>query len=345
MNTALGTPDSPSQLEEMLSRPTPGVVEALGTVKGDILILGAGGKMGPSLAVMARRASDMAGVHRQITAISRFGDVAIRNYLTQNNVEVLPRDLLLPDAIDTLPEAPNLIYMAGLKFGTTHHRGLTWAMNTWLPGLVCDRYHTSRAVIFSTGNVYGLTPVAGGGSREEDVPAPVGEYAMSALGRERIFEYFAHARGMAQSIIRLNYACDLRYGVLVDIARKVMDGTPVPLSMGYLNTIWQGDANAMILSSLAHTADPPLVLNVTGSQVIRVRDAATYFGKKFDREPVFEGEEAEDALLSNSARAVERFGPPQVDEETLLGWIADWLLAGRPLLNKPTHFEARNGQF
>ncbi len=345
MNTGTGSPNSLAQLEEMLSRPTPGVIDALGTVKGDILILGAGGKMGPSLAVMARRASDMAGVSRRITAISRFGDVAIRNYLTQNNVEVLPRDLLLPDAIDTLPEAPNLIYMAGLKFGTTHHRGLTWAMNTWLPGLVCDRYHSSRAVVFSTGNVYGLTPVTRGGSREDDEPDPRGEYAMSALGRERIFEYFAHARGMAQSIIRLNYACDLRYGVLVDIAHKVMDGMPVPLNMGYLNTIWQGDANAMVLASLAHAADPPLLLNVTGTQTLSVRDAALYFGKQFGKEPVFEGEEAGDALLSNSARAMALFGPPKVDEDTLMEWVADWLVQGGPFLNKPTHFESRNGQF
>ena len=345
MDTFSGAPASVAQLEERLSRPSPGVIEALSAVEGDILLLGAGGKMGPSLAVMARRASEMAGVKRRITAISRFGDVAVRNCLTRNNVEVLPRDLLLPDAIDTLPEAPNLIYMAGVKFGTTHHRGLTWAMNTWLPGRVCDRYHSARAVVFSTGNVYGLTPVDGGGSREEDMPAPVGEYAMSALGRERIFEYFAHARGMEQSIIRLNYACDLRYGVLVDIARKVLDGTPIPLSMGYLNTIWQGDANAMILTSLAHAADPPLVLNVTGTQVIRVREAAAYFGTKFERDPVFEGEEADDALLSNSSRAAEMFGPPQVDEETLMAWIAEWLLKDKPLLNKPTHFESRDGRF
>ncbi len=338
-------PDTMEELEERLSRPTPGVIEAFGSVPGDILILGAGGKMGPSLAVMAKRASDKAGVKRRITAISRFGDANIRNYLVQNGVDVLPRDLLLRDAIDTLPEAPNLIYMAGLKFGTTHHLGLTWAMNTWLPGLVCDRYHSSRAVVFSTGNVYGLTPVDRGGSREEDIPAPVGEYAMSALGRERIFEYFAHARGMAQSIIRLNYACDLRYGVLVDIAFKVLNGMPVPLAMGYLNTIWQGDANAMILASLAKAADPPLILNVTGTKMIRVRDAALFFGQKFGKKPVFEGLEAEDALLSNSAKAIGLFGTPLMDEDTLMTWVAEWLIKKRPLLGKPTHFESRTGQF
>ncbi len=345
MNTFNTAPNSVDELEERLSCPTQGVIESMSRIEGDILFIGAGGKMGPGLAVMARRASDMAGVKRHIMAVSRFGDVSVRNYLTRNAVEVLPRDLLLPGAVDTLPEAHNLVYMAGVKFGTTHHCGLTWAMNTWLPGLVCNRYRRSRAVVFSTGNVYGLTPVQRGGSGEEDGPVPVGEYAMSALGRERIFQYFAHARGMTQAIIRLNYACDLRYGVLVDIALNVKQGRPVSLGMGYLNTIWQGDANAMVLRSLAHAAEPPLMLNVTGTRIIRVRDAALYFGEKFDREPVFEGKESDDALLSDCTRAKGLFGPPQVDEDTLMEWIADWLLNDKPLLNKPTHFESRDGRF
>ena len=341
----LTVPTSPVELEDALSCPTPYVVEALARVEGDILVLGAGGKMGPSLSVMARRASDMAGVKRRVMAASRFSDPKVKAYLTQQGVETVVCDFLVPGALAQLPDAANIIYMTGMKFGATQQQALTWAVNAWLPGAVCCRYPDSRAVVFSTGNIYGLTNASRGGSREDDAPNPQGEYAMSALGRERVFEYFSRARHMAHSLIRLNYACDLRYGVLVDIARKVWEERPIALDMGFLNTIWQGDANAMSLAALASAAAPPLVLNITGAKTLRVRDAAERFGERFGKTPRFEGEEAPDALLSDSSRARALFGPPRVDEAQLMDWVAHWLRQGGPLLDKPTHFQSRDGRF
>jgi nucleoside-diphosphate-sugar epimerase len=338
-------PATAIELEEALSRPTDYVMAVMAQLKGDLLILGAGGKMGPSLSVMAKRASDKAGVKRRIMAASRFSSPEARNYLTEKGVEVFPCDFMKPDALQELPDAANIVYMAGMKFGATQQTALTWAMNAWLPGAVCTRFRNSRIAVFSTGNIYGLTPVSGAGSKEEDTPNPQGEYAMSALGRERVFEHFSRTQNMPQSVIRLNYACDLRYGVLVDIAFKVLEGRSVSLEMGYLNTIWQGDANAQALASLAHAATPPLVINVTGSRTLQVREIAERFGELFGKPPVFEGTEAADALLSNNACATALFGPPQVDEDQLMHWVADWLLQGGTLLNKPTHFESRDGRF
>ena len=332
-------------LEEALSSPTDYVVTTISQLKGDILILGAGGKMGPSLSVMAKRASDKAGVNRRIIAASRFSSEEARNYLTEKGVETVACDFMKPGALEELPDAATIVYMAGMKFGATQQLGRTWAMNAWLPGAVCSRFPNSRIAVFSTGNIYGLVPVSSGGSKEEDLPKPQGEYAMSTLGRERIFEHFSIEQKMPQSIIRLNYACDLRYGVLVDIACKVLEGNPVSLEMGYLNTIWQGDANAQALASLAHADTPPLVINVTGSRTLRVRNIAERLGELFGKPPVFEGTEATDALLSNNACAAALFGPPQVDEDQLIHWVADWLLQGGTLLNKPTHFESRDGRF
>jgi len=341
----LPIPSTLIALEEALSRPTEYVVEAMTQLEGDLLILGAGGKMGPSLSVMARRASDMAGVKRRVMAASRFSSAEACNYLTEKGVEVFPCDFMKRDALQDLPDAANIVYMAGMKFGATQQIGRTWAINAWLPGEVCTRFPNSRIAIFSTGNIYGLAPAANGGSKEEDVPNPQGEYAMSALGRERVFEHFSIEQNMPQSIIRLNYACDLRYGVLVDIACKMREGRPVSLEMGFLNTIWQGDANAQALASLVHAVTPPLVLNVTGSRTLRVREVAERFGQILGKTPVFEGTEATDALLSNNSRSVSLFGPPKVDEEQLIEWVATWLLQGGPLLNKPTHFESRDGKF
>lgn len=338
-------PATAIELEEALSSPTDYVVAAMAQLEGDLLILGAGGKMGPSLSVMAKRASDKAGINRRVIAASRFSSEEARNYLTEKGVETVACDFMKPGAFNELPGAANIVYMAGMKFGATHQLGRTWAINAWLPGEVCIRFPHSRIAVFSTGNIYGLVPVSSGGSKEEEAPNPQGEYAMSALGRERVFEHFSLEQHMPQSIIRLNYACDLRYGVLVDIASKVLEGKPVSLEMGYLNTIWQGDANAQALASLAHAATPPLVLNVTGSRTLQVRAIAERFGELFGKPPVFEGTEATDALLSNNACAAALFGPPQVDEDQLMRWVADWLLQGGKLLNKPTHFESRNGRF
>ncbi len=343
--TLAEAPKDEQALEAAISRPPAYVAEALARVDGDILILGAGGKMGPSLSVMARRASDMANVKRRVLAVSRFSNPAVRDYLAQQGVETVSCDLMRPGALDDLPDAPNIVYMVGMKFGATEQQARTWAVNAWLPGAVCCRYPRSRMVVFSTGNIYGLTPVSHTGSKETDVPDPQGEYAMSALGRERIFEHFAQEQAMPQSVIRLNYACDLRYGVLVDIAGKVLTERPVSLAMGYLNTIWQGDANAMALAALAHAAVPPLVLNVTGVRMLAVREVAERFGELLGKRPLFEGEEAPDALLSDSARAVSLFGAPEIDEDQLMAWVADWVLRGGVLLNKPTRFESRDGRF
>ncbi len=333
------------QLEDSLSEPTPEVVRALGQLEGDLLVLGVAGKMGPSLARMARRASDLAGVPRRIIGVARFSSTSLKAELQRRGVETIRCDLLDEEAVQQLPEVPNVLYLAGMKFGATGQESLTWAMNTHLPAIVCRKFARSRIVAFSTGNVYGLGPAAGGGSLETDVPAPVGEYAMSCLGRERVVEHFSRTRGTQAVLVRLNYACDLRYGVLVDLAQRVLGGAPIDLGMSWFNTIWQGDANAMTWRCFDHVATPPLVLNLTGPELLNVRDTCEQLGKLLGRQPVFAGTESSTALLSNARRAFGLFGPPRVSADRLLAWVAAWLRQGGPTLNKPTHFEARDGRF
>ena len=333
------------QLEARLSEPTPEGVEALRRLEGDLIVLGVAGKMGPSLARMARRASDLAGIRRRIIGVARFSSPGLEAELQRHGVETIRCDLLDEEAVRRLPDAPNVLCMAGMKFGATGQESLTWAMNTHLPAIVCRKFAHSRIVAFSTGNVYALVPAAGGGSLETDSPAPVGEYAMSCLGRERIFEHFSRTLGTRVALVRLNYACDLRYGVLVDLARKVLTGAPVDLGMGWFNTLWQGDANAMALRCFDHVAAPPLALNLTGPEVLSVRETCEKLGKLLGRQPVFAGTEAPTALLSNARRAFSLFGQPRVNADQLLAWVAAWLLHGGPTLNKPTHFEARDGRF
>jgi nucleoside-diphosphate-sugar epimerase len=333
------------QLENLLSEPTPEVVQTLQRLEGDLLVLGVAGKMGPSLARMARRASDLAGVRRRIMGVARFSAPSSEAELQRQGVETVRCDLLDEEALWRLPEFPNVLYLAGMKFGSTAQEPLTWAMNAYLPALVCRKFAHSRIVAFSTGNVYGLVSPASGGSREAAPRAPIGEYAMSGLGRERIFEHFSRARGTPVALIRLNYACDLRYGVLVDLAQKVFTGVPVDLGMGWFNTIWQGDANAMTLRCFDHAATPPLVLNLTGPECLSVREACEKLGQLLGRRPVFTATEAPTALLSNAGRARSLFGPPHVTADKLLAWVAEWVRQGGPTLNKPTHFEARDGRF
>jgi nucleoside-diphosphate-sugar epimerase len=253
--------------------------------------------------------------------------------------------LLDDEALQRLPDIPNVLYLAGMKFGTAGQASLTWAINVHLPALVCRKFARSRIVAFSTGNVYGLSSPSSGGSRETDPPAPIGEYAMSCLGRERIFEHFSRARATPVTLIRLNYACDLRYGVLVDLARKVHQGAPVDISMGWFNTLWQGDANAMTLGCFDHAASPPLTLNLTGPECLNVRETCERLGQLLGRKPVFTGVEAPTALLSDAGRAFGLFGQPRVSSDRLLAWVAAWLRRGGPTLDKPTHFEARDGRF
>ncbi len=332
-------------LEDLLSAPTPAVVEALAAREGDLIVLGAGGKMGPTLARMARRASDSAGSRRRVIAASRFGAGDAEARLRSHGVETMRCDLLDAAALAALPDAANVVWMTGLKFGSGGRESLTWAMNAWLPGAVCQRYRSSRVVAFSTGNVYGLTPVAGGGSVEDDPLRPVGEYALSCLGRERVFEHFSRTLGVPVVLLRLNYACELRYGVLADVARKVAAGEPIDLPMGHFNALWQGDANAWALQAFAHAASPPRVLNLAGPELISVRRVAEEFGRLLGRPPVLRGTESADAILSNSQAAVRLFGYPRVGVRQMTEWVARWVRDGGPSLDKPTHFEVRDGAF
>jgi nucleoside-diphosphate-sugar epimerase len=335
---------SEAELEDALSEPTARAVETLARHPGDIVFLGAAGKMGPTLARMAKRASDDAGAKRRVIAVSRFS-AGGEEAFTAHGVEAVRCDLLNEEEVKRLPDAPNVVYMPGRKFGSTGDEGTTWAINCYLPALVCKRYATSRIVAFSTGNVYAFTRPDTGGPTEVAPLAPVGEYGMSALGRERMFDYFSRSLGVPVCIIRLNYAVDLRYGVLVDLARKVQAGEPIDLAMGHFNAIWQGDANAMTLRAFDHCAVPPRAFNVTGPEVLSVRQACGRFAERFGVAPHFVGTEADTALLSNAAAGIAALGPPRVSSEALIDRVADWLLRGGRLLAKPTHFEARDGKF
>jgi nucleoside-diphosphate-sugar epimerase len=333
------------QLEDILSQPTPDVVAALAARDGDLLILGVGGKIGPSLARMARRALDEAGAgDRRVIGVDLFPTAETREDLESSGIETVACELLDPDALAALPDAPNIIFMAGRKFGSTGAEWLTWAMNSYLPGMVAQRFPESRFVVFSTGNLYPLMPI-GRGSTETDAPDPIGEYAQSCLGRERVFQHFSEANGTPVLLFRLNYACELRYGTLLDVAQKVHARQPIDLAMGYLNTMWQGDVNAMTLRCLDLCASPPDILNVTGSETLSVRWAAEQFAQLLDTEPVLVGQEADTALLSNTARCNRLFGYPRVPVRQLMEWIAHWVKIDGPTLGKPTHFEARDGKF
>jgi hypothetical protein len=332
-------------LEDLLSEPTEAAVKALAGLDGDLIILGVAGKMGPTLARMAVRAFERAGVHRRVIGAARFSDEGVEARLRAWSIETIRCDLLDPSQLDALPDVPNVVFMTGMKFGATGQEGRTWAMNCWLPGMVCRKYCRSRIVAFSTGNVYGLTPVALGGSVESDPLRPVGEYAQSCLGRERLFEHFSRINDIPMSLLRLNYATEMRYGVLVDLAQQVCQERPVDVTMGHVNALWQADANAMALASFAHVSTPPMVLNLAGPELLSVRRVAEEFAHRFGRSLTVEGIENSDALLSNAQRAHRLFGYPRVSAGQMIAWIADWLQRGGATLGKPTHFEVRHGQF
>ena len=331
-------------LEAMLSEPEPPEVEAMRSLPGDLLVLGAGGKMGPSLSRLAIRASVAAGIARRVIAVSRFGDAGVRRQLEAGGVETIACDLFDPSALQGLPEVPNIIYLAGQKFGTEQDSARTWAINALLPGLVARRFPASRIVAFSTGNVYPLWPLESEGPRETDPTGPVGEYAQSALARERVLEFCSRRSGSLMAILRLNYAIEPRYGVLRDIADRVKQGTAIDVAMGRVNLIWQRDANGIALRALGHCASPPLVLNVTGP-AYQVRWLAAEFGRRFGMEPRIAGREQETALLSNPARMESMFGAPSVRIDGMLDRVAEWVEAGGRSLGKPTHFEERSGRF
>jgi len=333
-----------AELEAALSEPTPQVIETLARHPGDIIFLGAAGKMGPTLARMAKRASNVAGTKRNVFAVSRFSGGGEEAF-TAHGIETIRCDLLNEEEVKRLPDAPNVVYMPGRKFGSTGDEGATWAINCYLPAVVCKKYARSRIVAFSTGNVYAFTRPDTGGPTEDTPLVPVGEYGMSTLGRERMFGYFSRALGIPVATIRLNYACDLRYGVLVDLARKVKAGEPVDLAMGYFNTIWQGDANAMTLRAFDHCTVLPRAFNVTGPTVLRVRKVCERFASRFGVQPRFTGIEADTALLSNATAGIATLGPLRVSEDELIDWVVGWLIHGGRVLAKPTHFEARDGKF
>lgn len=328
------------QLEDILSQPSAADCEALAGIR-DLLILGVGGKMGPSLARRARRANP----NLRIMAVSRFSEPGLSSALQRDGIETIAADLMSPAGLARLPDAENVIFMAGRKFGSTGSEWLTWAMNVYLPGMVAERFRNSRIVAFSSGNVYPLMPVSQGGASETTPPSPVGEYAQSVLGRERMFQHFSALHQTPVTLLRLNYAIDLRYGVLLDVGQKVFDRRPVDLRMGHANVIWQGDANSVCLRSFEHCQSPPFVLNLTGPETVSVRWLARRFGEHFGIEPACEGEEGPTALLNNAALCQRLFGYPSVSLEQMIEWVAHWIGMGGTTLNKPTHFETRDGKF
>ena len=335
-----------ADLEDRLSCPGDADVSAMASMKGDLLILGVGGKMGPSLARLALRAAHKAGTRQRIVAVARFSNPVLPAELSALGIETIACDLLEPGALNRLPEIPNIIFMAARKFGSSGAEHLTWAMNTYLPALVAERFRNSRIVAFSTGNVYPLRPVTKGGATESTPVGPIGEYAQSALGRERMFEYGSGRWETPVTILRLNYAVELRYGVLVDIGRAVFERRPISLSMPFVNVIWQRDANSWCLRSFAHCQSPPFVLNITGPETLSVRELAIEFGKHFEIEPTFlDDGDGSTALLSDANRAISLFGAPTVTPAEMIEWIADWIREGGATLNKPTHFQTRDGKF
>jgi nucleoside-diphosphate-sugar epimerase len=340
-NTLPQTISDIAALDELLCRPSQALIDDLRKVDGDIMVLGVAGKMGPTLAGLAKAAAP----ERRVIGVARFSDPAVRDWLQARGVETIHCDLLDEAAIKALPKAPNVVFMAGRKFGAEGDLSLTWAMNSHVPALVAQAFATSRIVAFSTGCVYPFVPVDGKGSDEDMAPNPPGEYAQSCVGRERMFEYFSKKHSTPGRLFRLNYAIDMRYGVLHDIASKVLQGKPIDVSLGHVNFIWQGDASAQALRCLAHCETPTSPINVSGHEILAVRDLAAKFGQRFGRAPEIVGKEEPTAWLTDTSQAVKLFGLPIVDTEQLISWTADWVSRSMPSLGKPTKYEVRDGRY
>jgi len=328
-------------LEDILSEPTEATKKVVAGLTGDIVVLGAGGKMGPTLAMMLKKASE----GKRIYAVSRFSDKAVRSRIEQAQVETIEADLLDESHYRKLPDVENVFYLAGMKFGSTGNQPLTWALNSFVPALAARHYKDSRIVAYSTGNVYPLVDIAGGGAIEQTKPEPIGEYAQSCLGRERMFEYFSQLYKTPVTIIRLNYANEPRYGIIVDLTFRILNDEPIDLTMGAVNLIWQRDANDYIIRAISLAKSPPAVLNVTGPETIPIRRLAEQIGDTLGKKPKFIRREAPTALLSNASYCLSRFGPPQTTLEQMVSMIAKWVVAGKKTLNKPTKYNVRDGKF
>lgn len=333
------------KLDQLLTTPSEKLAADMKMLDGDIMILGAGGKMGPTLSILAKNAAREAGVEKHVIAVSRFSDPIVVELLKKNGVEMISADLLTPGALEALPNVENIVFMAGKKFGTDGNEYATWAMNTWLPSRVAERFQRSRIVVFSSGNLYPKVPVGGGGATELTRTEPVGEYCMSCQGRERMFEYAAKTFGTRVAVFRLNYAVDLRYGVLYDMAKNILDGQPIRETTPSFNCIWQGDANEAAIRLLRYASSDVFYLNVTGPETAGVRETAQKLGKLLGKEPTFTGTSADTAYLSNAGKMFQLFGYPRVPLETLIEWQAQWILDGGRALGKPTHFEERKGSY
>lgn len=338
-------PSSQAEINAFLGQPDEGVLETLRGLEGDVMVLGVAGKMGATTVSMLRQGFDRLGRKNRIVGVSRFSNERSRAEVEEAGAETLTCDLIEREQVAKLPECPNVLFLAGHKFGSSSAPELAWAMNTVVPGYVAEKFGGSRIVAFSTGCVYPFVPVESGGSREEDELEPPGDYANSCVGRERVFTYFSKKNRTPVSIFRLNYAIDVRYGVLVDVATKVLNGQPVDVSTGHVNVIWQGDAVSRAIRLLDHADTPPFVLNVTGAETISVRRLAEQFGEMFDKPVRIVGQEQPTAWLSNASRSIDLFGPPAVDVDQMIRWVGEYLREGGELLGKPTHFDARSGKF
>ena len=329
------------ELDTFMSTPSEALIADLDAVPGDIMVVGVGGKMGPTVARMAKRACP----GRRVIGVARFTEPGLKSYLQSHGIETIAADLLDRKAVAELPRVPNIIFMAGRKFGSSGSESLTWAMNAHVPALVADHFRDSRIVAYSTICVYPFALVAHGGSREEDEIGPPGEYAMSCAGRERMFQYFSETHGTPGALIRLSYAIDMRYGVLHDLGRKVLRGETVDLGMGHVNVIWQGDACSQSLRALRHCAVPSMPINVSGPETLSIHALALAFGRRFGREPAFTGVESPTAWIADTSKAARLFGYPTVSLDQMIDWTADWLSRGMTSLGKATHFEVRTGTY
>ncbi|MGX5682270.1 NAD-dependent epimerase/dehydratase family protein [Schumannella luteola] len=337
--------DALDLIEEELSEPTRGVAEDLAALDGDIVVLGVGGKVGPSVAIMAQRAIAAAGLDKKVYGVARFSDARARASLERHGVVPVQADLTDDGELSALPDAANVIYMAGKKFGTVGDEHTTWMMNSYLPGRVAQRYRDSRIVAFSTLVTYPLADATTGGSRESDAPGPLGEYAASCVGRERVFEHFSRVNGTPVLLFRLAYAIETRYGVLLEIAQAVKDGTAIPLEMGHTSVIWQRDAAAYAIRSLRLTSSPPRALNITGPEIVSVRWLAHRFAERFGVEPVFEGVESGTAYVLDGSELQAEFGFPTTTLQQMIEKVGDWVEASGPTIGKPTKFQIRDGGF